>query len=61
MLSEITVSPIYLLKVNTGNTRKMWEIWSQIKIKTPKRRHWCFSVVFTINFEHISHTLLVFL
>ena len=37
----ITVYPtnIYLLKVNNRNTRKMCEIYSKLKIKSPERRH----------------------
>ena len=30
-------------------------------IKTPERRHWCRSGVFIVNFEHITHLVLVFL
>ena len=41
----------YLLKVNNKNNRKKCEICSKLIIKTPERR----SVVFIINFEHISH------
>ena len=37
------------------------EICSKLTIKTPERRKWgCFGV-FIINFEHISHLVLVFL
>ena len=35
-------------------------VW-KITIKTPKRRQWRRSDVFTINFEHISHLFLMFL
>ena len=52
---------IYLLKVNNRNTRASCEICSQLTIKTPERRHWRRSGVFTANFEHISHLVLVFL
>ena len=48
---------IYLIKVNSRNTRKRWKL----TIKTPDRLHWCRSGVFIINFEHISHLFLVFL
>ena len=44
----------YLLKVNNGNTRRMFEICSKLTIKTTKRR------VFTVNFEQISHIFVVF-
>ena len=48
---------IYLLKVNNRNTRTRCEICSKLTIKTPERR----SGVFIVNFEHISHLVLVFL
>ena len=50
---------IYLLKVNNRNTRTWWEICS--KLTTPERRHWRRSGVFIVNFEHISHLVLLFL
>ena len=43
---------IYLLKVNNRNTRTRCEICSKLTIKTG---------VFIVNFEHISHLVLVFL
>ena len=46
---------IYLLKVNNRNTRKRYEIYSELTIKTPERRHEPRSGVFIVNFEHISH------
>ena len=51
----------YLLKVNNRNTRIRCEICSKLTIKTPERRHWCRSSVFNVNFEHISHLVLMFL
>ena len=33
---------------------------SKLTLKTPERRYWCFSAFFTVNFEHISHLVLVF-
>ena len=51
---------INLLKVNTKNTKTRYEVCSKLIIKTPKRRHWRFGV-FIVNFEHISHLVLVFL
>ena len=58
-----TVFPagIYLLKVNNRNTRTRCEICSKLTINTPERRHWPRSGVFIVNFEHISHLVLVFL
>ena len=52
---------IYLLKVDNRNTRARCEICSKLTIKTPERRHWRRSDVFIVNFEHISHLVLVFL
>ena len=52
---------IYLLKVNNINTRTRCEIYSKLTIKTPGRRHWRRFCVFTVNFEHISHLILVLL
>ena len=52
---------IYLLKVNNRNTRTRCEICSKLTIKTPERRHQRRSGVFIVNFEHISHLVLVFL
>ena len=47
----------YMFKVNNRNTRARCEICSKLTIKTPERRHG----VFIVNFEHISHLVLVFL
>ena len=52
---------IYLLKVNNRNTRTRREICSKLTIKTPERRHWRRPGVFIVNFEHLSHLVLVFL
>ena len=52
---------IYLLKVNIINTRTRCEICSKLTIKTPERRSWRRSGVFIVNFEHISHLVLVLL
>ena len=52
---------IYLFKVNNRNTRTKCEIYSKLTIKTPERRQWRHSGVFIVNFEHISHLILVFL
>ena len=52
---------IYLLQVNNRNTRTRCEICSKLTINTPERRHWRRSGVFIVNFEHISHLVLVFL
>ena len=43
--------------VNQRNTRTRCEICSKLTIKTPERR----PGVLIVNFEHISHLVLVFL
>ena len=52
---------IYLLKVDNRNTRTRCEICSKLTIKIPERRQWRRSGVFIVNFEHISHLIVVFL
>ena len=52
---------IYLHKVKNRNTRARCEICSKLIIKTPERRRRRLSGVFIVNFERISHLLLVFL
>ena len=52
---------IYLLKFNNRNTRTCCEICSKLTIKTPERHQWHRSGVFIVNFEHISHLVLVFI
>ena len=49
------------MKVNNRNTGTRCEIYSKLIIKTPERRRWRRSGVFIVNFEHISHIILVFL
>ena len=34
---------------------------SKLTIKTPEQRQWRRSGVFAVNFEHITHVVLVFL
>ena len=46
---------IYLFKVNNRNTSTRCEIYSNLIIKTPGRRHWRRSDVFIVDFEHISN------
>ena len=52
---------IYLLKVYGRNTRRRCEKCSVLTVKTQDRRQWRCSCVFIVNFEHISHLVLVFL
>ena len=51
-IQENAPAGIYLLKVNRS-TRTRCETCSKLTIKTPERRH--------VNFEHMSHLVLVFL
>ena len=39
----------------------MCETYSKLTIKTTEWRHWCRSDDFIVNFEQISHIILVFL
>ena len=51
---------IYLFKVNNRNTRTRSETCSKLTIK--KTLEWCRrSGAFFVNFEHISHLVLMFL
>ena len=59
--TDLFPASIYFLKVNDRNTRRRCEICSKSTIETPERRHWHCSGVFSVNFEHISHLVLVFL
>ena len=49
----------YMFKVNNRNTRTRRKTCSKLTIKTSERHHR--SSVFTVNFEHISHLVLVVL
>ena len=51
---------IYLLKVNHRNIRKRCKICSKLTIRTPERHQWRRPGVFTVNFENISHLVLMF-
>ena len=51
----------YMFKVDNRNIRARCEISSKLTIKTPERRHLRRYGVFIVNFEHISHLILVFL
>ena len=52
---------IYSLKANNRNTRTRCEICSKLTIKTPERLQRRRFDVSIVNFEHISHVVLVFL
>ena len=49
-----------MFKVNNRNTRTWCETCSKLTIKIPERRRRR-SRTFIVNFEHISHLVLVFL
>ena len=49
----------HMFKVNNRNSRTKCEICSKLTIKTPELRNWHRSGVFIVNFEHISHIVLV--
>ena len=51
----------YIFKVNNRSTRTRCEICSKLTKKTLERCYWHCFVVFIVNFEHISHLVLVFL
>ena len=50
-----------MLKVNIRNNRKRSKIRLKLTIKAPEPRQWHCSMVFFVNFEHISHLILVLL
>ena len=52
---------IFSFEVNNRSPIKRCEICSKLTIKTLELRHWRRSGVFIVNFEHISHFVLVFL
>ena len=60
-MKVIIVAGNHMFNVNNRNTRTRCEIFLKLTIKTPERRHWCRSGVFIVNFEHISHLVLVLL
>ena len=49
-----------MFKVNNRNTRTRCEIFSKLTIKTPEQCQW-HRPGFFVNFEHISHLVLLFL
>ena len=52
---------IDLPKVNNRDTITRCEICSKLTIKTPERHQWRRYDDLIVNFEHISHLVLVFL
>ena len=51
----------YMFKVNNRNTEARCETCSKLTMKTPEQRQWRRFGVFIVNFEHISHFVIVFL
>ena len=51
----------HLFEVNKTNTRNECELRPKLTIKKHKGRCWCRSVVFIVNFGHISQLFLIFL
>ena len=51
----------YMSKVNNRNTRTRCEIFSELSMKTPETCQQHHSVVFIVNFEHISQLDLMLL
>ena len=60
-LLESLLSRQLHVQSNNRNIRSRSEICSKLTIKTPERYEWHPSGVFMVNFEHISHLVLVFL
>ena len=56
---SVTSFGIYLLKVNNRDTRTRCEICFKLTIKTPEPSQWRRCNVIIVNFEHISHLVLV--
>ena len=61
LLNTATPAGIYLLKVNNRSTITRCEICLKLTIKAPERRQWRRSGIFIVDFEHISHLVIVFL
>ena len=55
---NVSSQPVFACSKVTKETLKQG---SKLTIKTPERRCWRLSVVFIVNFEHISRIVLVFL
>ena len=59
--NENTLIGLGLLNISKRNIKRNFEICLKLTIKTPDRRHWRRSGIFTVSFEQISHHALVFL
>ena len=61
VLTLLFPAGIYMFKVSNSNTRTRCKICLKLPIKTPEQCQWRRSSVFTVNLEHMSHLVLVFL
>ena len=61
IIHQLIPAGIYLLSVNDRNTKSRCKIHWKLTIKTPEWRQWRRSGAFIVNFEHISHFVIVFL
>ena len=59
-ISNLIPAGNYMFKVNNRNAITRCENCSKLLINTPERRHWRRFGVFILNFEYISHLVLVF-
>ena len=60
LISDFSAGDIYLFKLNKRNTSTMCEICTKLSVKMVKWCHLHRSVAFIVNFEQISHFVLVF-
>ena len=49
----------YMFRVSNRNTRTRCELCSKLTRQILERRHWRRSNIFIVNFEHISHLVLI--
>ena len=55
------IPAVFLLKANNRNTRTRCEICSKLAINAPERRQWRRCGILIVNFDNISHHVLLFL
>ena len=60
LIASLNPADNYMFKVNNRNNRTRCEC-SKLTVKTAEQHQWRRSFVFTVNFQHISHLVLVFL
>ena len=54
-IKKVTQSKQIPLKVSNRNTKRRWEICSELAIKIPEKRHSPRSDVFIVNFTYFTH------